>query len=154
LLAENVSVRAVGFGVDGSEGDFPDLKRSGTMQVAHVTPDGFDTTPAPAMTCTGDSGGPLLVTDAQGLEQLVGITVAGDPGCQSVAHNQRLDALQSDFVAPFMLQARPHDALGGCGFAPIRSPPPWLALAVLLCACWLRRVQSRRPARVAASSMR
>jgi len=95
-------VRAVGFGVDGKAGAFPDTKREGAMSVTGSTADTFDAAPSPAMTCTGDSGGPVFATGTAGGEELVGITVKGDPGCRETAENLRADAIRDDFIAPFV----------------------------------------------------
>ena len=136
------SVRAVGFGVADSLSGFPDSKRSGLMTVAELGDDTFNTLPAPAMTCTGDSGGPVLVAQRDGEEQLIGLTVFGDPGCKKVATNQRVARLR-DFIAPFIEQARAPSA--GCSFdrQPTSSTTglaPALALLLVMC---IRRGQRR-----------
>jgi hypothetical protein len=50
-----------------------------------------------------------------------------------VAHNQRLDHLQADFVRPFVEQAQAQDRPAGCHFAPpapVGSALPLLGLVL------------------------
>lgn len=138
LLLAGAPVRAVGFGIDAAEGALPSTKRSGTMRVSRVDTESFESLPDPSMTCTGDSGGPVLAVDERGNEQLVAITISGDPGCRSVAHNQRLDHLQADFVTPFMEQAQAQDRAAGCHFASVGPVAPALPLL------WLVLLAARR----------
>ena len=151
LLAAGASVRAIGFGVDDAQDGFPDSKRSGIMAIAEVDDDTFDTSPGPAMTCTGDSGGPVLATDPGGEERLLGMTVFGDPGCNAHAINQRIDRL-GDFIAPFIEPAGAPNA--GCSFD--RHPPrPTAALvsALAVVVFGVRRHRRMRAARLIGASL-
>ena len=56
---------------------------------------------APALTCHGDSGGPVLMA-AEGQEFVVGIATAGDPGCLDYGDNLRVEASLETFLAPFL----------------------------------------------------
>jgi V8-like Glu-specific endopeptidase len=82
------TVRVVGFGID----DQAELgrRRSGLAQVTAVEPDRFSIAAAPAMSCGGDSGGPVFLTSG-GIERMVGITSFGDAAC-TTGVNMRLDA--------------------------------------------------------------
>lgn len=123
LLSLGSDVRAVGFGVDGSEGAFPIDKRTGHMIVTDVQEGDFACAPSLAMTCTGDSGGPILAMAGQEHEQLVGITAYGDPGCKEIAHNLRLDRVQDDFVTPFVQSQSARELASGpsCALAQGRT---------------------------------
>jgi secreted trypsin-like serine protease len=148
LLEVGDSVRAVGFGVDDAQDGFPERKRSGVMAIAEAEDDSFSTSPAPAMTCTGDSGGPVLATEHDGQERLVGLTVFGDPGCKERAINQRVDRL-NEFIAPFIEQTRAPSA--GCSF--YRQPTPSTGLLIpalaVVVSCIRRRRLLRFPGRIA-----
>jgi secreted trypsin-like serine protease len=143
LLEIGDYVRAVGFGVDDALDGFPETKRSGAMAIAEVEEDIFSSSPAPAMTCTGDSGGPVLATDRGGEERLVGLTVFGDAGCKEQAINQRIDAL-NEFIVPFIERARAPRA--GCSFDHQSMPsngPLIAAFAVAVLYMRRRRSSSR-----------
>ncbi len=110
-------VLAVGYGLTG----VTDLgtygwRRSGTMRISAVEDGVFRSEPDPAMTCEGDSGGPVYVREGDAW-RLVGLTVSGDPGCVEEAVNLRLDAVWEDFVEPALVRAAgagsgwPEDAL-------------------------------------------
>ncbi len=96
-LIVDAGVRVVGFGVDddGATGD----KREGTATITTVAATRFEIGPAPAMSCAGDSGGPVLLATAGG-ELLVGVTSGGDPACELVGINMRVDAFADGFVTP------------------------------------------------------
>ncbi len=138
LLEVGASVRAVGFGAEDALEGFPEQKRSGVMAIAEADDDRFSTLPAPAMTCTGDSGGPVLASEYRGEERLVGLTVSGDPGCKKEAINQRIDRL-NDFIAPFIQQARAPSP--GCRFYryPTKSSGPFSAALAIMVLCIRRR---------------
>ncbi len=114
-VAPGGSVRAIGFGETGPRGADLGTQRDGTMTLGSVRGTSFDTVPGPAMTCRGDSGGPVLATIGGG-EVLVGITSRGDAACAASAFNVRLDAVMGSFVQPAL------DAIGGL-------PPAWPASA-------------------------
>jgi hypothetical protein len=118
VLTPECSARVVGFG-DPREGDsLPGVRRQGSLRVTEVGADVFLAGPDPAMSCVGDSGGPVLVRDAEGGEVLAGITVSGDFACQKEAVNLRVDAVRESFLQPF-LDERPE------------PPGPMLALESL-----------------------
>lgn len=96
LLTVGAAVRIVGFGRDdaGRTG----TKRSGTAQVTAVEPSRFEVMAAPAMSCTGDSGGPVFMALA-GSELVVGVTSFGDVAC-STGTNVRTDARSQTFLVP------------------------------------------------------
>jgi hypothetical protein len=94
------AVRVVGFGVDdtGRVGG----KRSGAARVTTVEPTTFAIEAAPAMTCPGDSGGPVF-RDRDGVEELVGVTSYGDAEC-SIGFNTRAAAFR-EFVDAIVIEA-------------------------------------------------
>jgi len=97
-------VRIVGYGAV-SRDDIPDgTKRTGTMTVASVDAATFALTPAPANSCVGDSGGPVLA-GAPGAEQLVGVTVSGDFACATSAVAQRIDGALAAFLSSYLATA-------------------------------------------------
>jgi hypothetical protein len=55
------------------------------------------------MSCVGDSGGPVLVSDGTG-EVLAGLTASGDVACRKEAFNVRVDALRDTFLEPFLTE--------------------------------------------------
>lgn len=101
-LEPGQGVRVVGFG-DTKDAQAPaGQRRQGTLTVTQVEPGAFRAGPAPAMSCVGDSGGPVLARGGDGREVLVGITASGDVACRTEAFNVRVDALLEDFVQPFL----------------------------------------------------
>jgi hypothetical protein len=90
------TVFAVGFGRDESLGPLLQTKRRGAMRVTAIGPVLFRSTRAPAMTCNGDSGGPLFRSNELG-HTLVGLTVSGDRGCDEHADNLSILAMR-DFL--------------------------------------------------------
>lgn len=84
--------RMVGFGpaAPGSA-DPGGIKLSGTATISQVDALSFSVTPAPSMSCTGDSGGPVFVA-IDGKEVVAGITTWGDLQCATFAVNLRTDA--------------------------------------------------------------
>ena len=99
------AVRAVGFGA-AQPGVGPDgVKRTGAMTISAISVAAFEAVPGPAVTCAGDSGGPVFWS-ANGIEILVALTVAGDPGCATFAINDRLDdPAVRDFVAGYVAES-------------------------------------------------
>jgi hypothetical protein len=87
----------VGFGAD--DDGVLGAKRHGTATIAEVSAMRFEIAPGPAMSCAGDSGGPVLLDDG-GVERLAGITSRGDPECESFGDNVRVDAYLDTFVDP------------------------------------------------------
>lgn len=100
------SVRLVGFGLD--ERLVTGVKRTGRAVVASLGGAGeaelFRYAPGPAMSCGGDSGGPVFF-DAGAGERLVGVTRSGDAACAEFGTAIRLDAIEEDFIAPYLASA-------------------------------------------------
>jgi antitoxin component YwqK of YwqJK toxin-antitoxin module/V8-like Glu-specific endopeptidase len=94
------TVRVAGFGMDdaGQVG----TKRQGTARVTALAADTFDLAAAPAMSCAGDSGGPVLV-DVGGESRVAGVTSFGDAACR-VGTNTRVDVHMSSFIAPVLAE--------------------------------------------------
>jgi len=111
-------VRLVGFGV--GDDDESQTKREGWAVITEVAASAITTAPSPSSPCTGDSGGPALMTTDTG-EVLAGVISAGDSACKSMAVETRVDAY-TEFLAPFMDEAAPGDGCalrhsrGGEGF--------------------------------------
>nr|WP_255217186.1 trypsin-like serine protease [Myxococcus sp. AM010] len=101
--------RVVGFGVDGAGG--AGLRRGGLSRVTSVEAGMFSIEAAPAMSCGGDSGGPVFI-EQDGYERLVGVTSFGDLNC-ATGTNTRVD-VHADFI-----QAAMDDASRG---ARVRTP--------------------------------
>jgi len=87
--------RVVGFGQADAAPPFS--KREGTITITEYSPLEFVYHPSPAMTCAGDSGGPVLM-DQGGAEVIVGITSRGDPACVDHGVAIRTDALPPSFL--------------------------------------------------------
>jgi hypothetical protein len=102
------SVRLVGFGVD--ENGQLGQKRQGTAQLTAVTTSQLQVSPAPALACGGDSGGPLLYA-----EQIAGVTSFGDAACAVSATYVHVpaafvsDALSSIAAMPTLRRPSPSD---------------------------------------------
>ncbi|WP_224362821.1 S1 family peptidase [Hyalangium versicolor] len=100
-LAPGTPVRVLGYG-DTKDASAPSgHRRQGMLSVLEVSANSFRAGPAPAMSCVGDSGGPVLVNDGT-REVLAGITVSGDVACRTEAVNVRVDALRDTFLQPFL----------------------------------------------------
>lgn len=126
-LAPAAVLRAVGFGVTARATSDSGIRREGTMQLGQVRPASFDAVPGPALTCEGDSGGPVFATIA-GQEELVGITARGDFACASLAVQVRVDAVLADFVTPAV------DAASGAPLGWPSDGPRIADLASITCA--------------------
>jgi hypothetical protein len=100
-LGAGTVLRAVGFG-DTRDPLLPSgRRRQGTLSIQEVSDSAFRAGPSPAMSCVGDSGGPVLVNDGT-REVLAGITVSGDIACRTEALHVRTEALWEDFLQPFL----------------------------------------------------
>ncbi|WP_394839040.1 trypsin-like serine protease [Pendulispora rubella] len=83
--------RAVGYGMA--------RKRTGNVNVSEVRAREFTYVPQPAMTCAGDSGGPMLRMRSDGRgEEIIGVTSRGDTACRDYGIAMRTDALPTDFI--------------------------------------------------------
>jgi hypothetical protein len=127
------SVRIVGFGTSDRTAGTAGRKREGTATVTSVGALDLRIAPAPARTCTGDSGGPAFV-DVGGVEHLVGVTSSGDPGCLMDAVEARVDLDAAGFIQDYANATAAgtaelgercfydeHCATGRCA-APVRPP--------------------------------
>ena len=135
------SARVVGFGVEAAGAIADGKRRSGTMTIETVDERTFTATPTPSNTCGGDSGGPVFVAVGAS-EQLLGVTVAGDPTCTVRATNGRVDISVADFIQPYIDMPVPAPPSGP---APCKTPDMddgcaassgasvWLALLALGC---------------------
>ncbi|WP_239989093.1 S1 family peptidase [Corallococcus macrosporus] len=85
--------RVVGFGVDGQ--GVSGLRRGGLARITSVEAGAFSIDAAPAMSCGGDSGGPVFIEE-DGTERLAGVTSFGDLTC-TTGTNARVDA-HADFI--------------------------------------------------------
>ncbi|WP_239014654.1 S1 family peptidase [Archangium violaceum] len=103
-LEPGQAARVVGFGETKEDGAPAGQRRQGVLEVTEVEPGAFHAGPAPAMSCVGDSGGPVLARGADGREVLVGITASGDVACRKEALNVRVEALLEDFIQPFLAE--------------------------------------------------
>jgi V8-like Glu-specific endopeptidase len=97
-------VRMVGFGQPRSTDPVTGVKRSGTAVITEVSAAGFRVAADPAMSCHGDSGGPVLATRG-GVEVVIGSTSTGDPGCQLYGDNVRVDSFRDAFITPWIEDA-------------------------------------------------
>jgi hypothetical protein len=106
-LETGQSARVVGFG-DTKDATAPSgRRRQGALKVTRVEADAFHAGPSPAMSCVGDSGGPVLVRGTDGREVLAGVTASGDVACRTDAFNVRVDVLLEDFLRPFLAEPAP-----------------------------------------------
>lgn len=92
-----MTARIIGYGVTEAGAVTDGMQREGTMQVSAVDALTFTMTPSPSNSCGGDSGGPVFVGD-----ELVGVTISGDPTCMVRAVNARVDLSVADFIQPYI----------------------------------------------------
>ena len=110
--ALNATVRVVGFGADDRQ--LVGVKRQGSAAIDQVDAATFRIRAAPALSCNGDSGGPVLMT-AGGVEQLAGVTSFGDPQCTTSGTNVRVDP-QTTWIQTTLAQ------IAATPTAPARAP--------------------------------
>lgn len=103
-------VRIVGFGSTHDGGDVRG-KYQGWARVRAVDETTFSISPDPAQPCTGDSGGPALLT-IDGVETLIGVTSSGDAACESFATETRVDAYLSFVLASVEASTRAAASVG------------------------------------------
>jgi hypothetical protein len=89
--------RIVGFGADELGG--LGAKRTGTASITKIDARDFVVGAAPAMSCGGDSGGPVFVT-AGSADEVAGITAFGDAQCMFSGTNMRVDIYRASFIDP------------------------------------------------------
>lgn len=116
-------VRLVGFGQSDPSGAPPGTKRTGAATISEVGTTQFRIVPGPALSCHGDSGGPIFAAGSGGGEVLLGVTATGDPGCAAYGQNVRVDAFSRDFIEPWISRIS--------GAAPPPPMPPLSANALL-----------------------
>jgi hypothetical protein len=103
------AVRLAGYGLDDAA--LSGRKRQGGATLSQVALAGDAAEPAiiryvpgPAMSCGGDSGGPVFFDDGAG-EVLIGVTRSGDAACAQFGAAVQTADLIDDFVRPFVDQA-------------------------------------------------
>lgn len=102
VLAPGASVRVVGFGATTAGATAAGVKHAGTSTIAAIEARTFTTIAGPALTCRGDSGGPVLDGDA-----LVGVTSSGDPACARDGVAIRTDAFAAWIAEAAAVAPRP-----------------------------------------------
>ncbi|EYF00204.1 S1 family peptidase [Chondromyces apiculatus] len=95
-VVEGAAGRVVGFGRADEPPAF--AKREGAVVVSAVSETELVYEGDPAMTCAGDSGGPVFMT-VEGVERLVGVTSRGDAACEQHGVAVRMDALPPSLLA-------------------------------------------------------
>ncbi len=96
-------VTMLGYGGESADDSGGGVRRAGVGRIESVEPTELRIVPDPAMSCRGDSGGPVL--DESGA--LVGVTSRGDPACAEFALAVRTDAIDpfvSDSLADSVLE--------------------------------------------------
>jgi hypothetical protein len=97
-------VRMVGFGVTDVDANTTGVRRSGIGRVTAVGADDVTMAPDPGMSCSGDSGGPVLA-DLGGGEELIGVTSHGDAACAERGVAIRVDRHVSTFIQAIIDEA-------------------------------------------------
>lgn len=92
LMGSTARVVGFGFADEGPVG----AKRQGTVAVNEISEHEIVYGSAPSMTCSGDSGGPVLLT-IEGVEHIVGVTSRGDVACADHGVAERVDGPSSAF---------------------------------------------------------
>jgi MYXO-CTERM domain-containing protein len=98
-------VRIVGYGETSSAaGAAAGARRKGTAIVTQVSSSEVRLSPAPAISCRGDSGGPVFAPAGTG-EELIAVTSWGDPGCAQFSVAIRIDPHVASFLQPILEEA-------------------------------------------------
>lgn len=111
------AARVVGFGETRDSAQPAGFKRWGQTVVTELSAASFRTAASPGMTCTGDSGGPVLL-QLDGRERLAGVTASGDFACRSYAQNVRVDAVLESFIQPFLAETDSAPGFSASALAP------------------------------------
>ncbi|MBV8756482.1 MAG: trypsin-like serine protease, partial [Deltaproteobacteria bacterium] len=98
----------VGFGTTGA-GSGAGTKRIGTAQISDVGATELTTMADPSQPCSGDSGGPMLITP----DAVTAVVSHGDAACSDHAIYARIDLARSDFVDPYIAATAPGTAHTG-----------------------------------------
>jgi hypothetical protein len=96
-------VELVGYGLD--DGKQTGTRRAGAARVVEVGATYVRVRPEPALSCTGDSGGPAIAVLGE-VERVVAVASYGDSTCRASATYSRLDIDLDTFVAPVVARAR------------------------------------------------
>ena len=92
-------VTLVGFGVTSATGTDTGTRRAGVARVGMQSALELRVTPNPAMSCSGDSGGPVLHGG-----EVVAVTSYGDPACAQLGVAMRVDH-HAAFLQPLLAEA-------------------------------------------------
>ena len=108
LIAETptVAVRLVGFGTTGASAEDDDRKREGSSQTTAALALYVELGADPSLPCSGDSGGPVLVTEVAD-EQLAAVVSRGDASCESYGKATRVDVHREGFIEPYLAATAP-----------------------------------------------
>jgi len=98
-LEPGAELRTVGYGVTDPGTDTEGTRRGGVMSLTELDAFNLSSAPSPAMSCDGDSGGPVFAT-IDGVETLVAVTSSGDRNCAVSARNARVDERLDAFIRP------------------------------------------------------
>ena len=115
------AVELVGFGAT-SPSVVPDgAKRVGSGRIGVSTEEVVVVDPAPAVSCVGDSGGPLYATGDTSV--FVGVASSGDPGCREESVYALVAPSIETFIGPTLEEGPPLGPVdvGVCGL-PIEGP--------------------------------
>lgn len=93
--------RLIGFGHTSAADNGLPRKRDGGATIARIEEGRFAVEPAPSLPCSGDSGGPVLLT-IDGSEVLAGVVSEGDPGCVAQARATRIDVYLAAFIQSYL----------------------------------------------------
>ena len=118
-------VRIIGFGIDGLGSPFG-VKRTGFARVEEILDESLRLVADPSLSCSGDSGGPVLASDGT-REWVAGIIRSGDAACQDHSTATRVDSYLASFLTPGLAEDR---VVGGCRIS--GAGPPWPLCLVLL----------------------
>ncbi len=139
--AIGASVRLVGYGLAELTG-VTGVKRQGTARITEITAMTISSGPGPALTCSGDSGGPVLVS-----EEVAGVVAYGDPECAQSSTSMRADVQLDRFITPTLatiaaspprtpedpaLGAACTDEVDGCGCGATGAPGSALLVVIVL----------------------
>ena len=102
------AARAVGFGDAGEVSSASGARLAGIVNLTRIDANTLSYGPSPAMTCNGDSGGPLFV-EQQGTQVVAAVTTSGDRLCEQKGIAARVDARLGDFIEPELAKGPPVD---------------------------------------------